>query len=246
MDEHTGDRAPPPACGVCGHNQRAGRLTLGGVVRDAWRQVIELDLPTVRTIGHMAYKPHSVARAYVRGDRTRYLNPIKFCFVAGAIMVLAIGLQRGGLFNSIKGPTSGTATASDLQAQFKQASAVMLRYAHIMTIAALPVLAGAVYWLFRSSGYNAAEQLAMVLLVSGEVFLFKTIMVPLGGYANGLTLALLIVATSVWMAWAIMRFERASPAAGMLRALLAIAIYLVANIGLHIVFIAVYVVVERW
>ncbi len=109
-------------CDSCGQFTSFPRLTFGRLFFDAIRKIIELDSPWMRTIGHVVYRPERVATAYIRGDRKTYVNPAKFCFIAGALTLAALELARGSLVVPQNlGPTEsssqhglvGTATTGD-------------------------------------------------------------------------------------------------------------------------------------
>src|SRR5690606_9987176 len=65
------------------------RITFRAVVLETIQHVVELDVPRLRTIVDLTRRPGAGCRAYVEGERERSTNPLKFCFLLGALAVAA-------------------------------------------------------------------------------------------------------------------------------------------------------------
>lgn len=235
-------------CPECGSRINAERLTLPSIFREAWRQMVEFDGPTVRTVVRLAYQPHRVAEAYIAGDRRKYLNPAKFCFVAGAVAVLTLSLFGINYFEVMRasGAVEIKANSADaeqtLREQFERGSLAFQDYLHLFTILSLPVPALAMRLLFRRAGRTIAEHLTLLLYAYGFAFLAQAATVPFGGYASGRAILVHTVAAFVYTTWAIVKFERAPWHTGLLRALLVNGVLIFASQLLLVGAVVVYIV----
>lgn len=202
-------------------------MTIRGVLAEAWREIVELDTPMLRTAVHLSYKPHAVAHAFVAGDRRRYVNPVKFCLLSGSALALLLGWWGVDLSALMSGGGEAGRVSGEQQQQLVSAVAFVQTYIHLFNIGGLPVLAAALAVLFRRSGFNVAEQLSMTMFVYGEMLLFQALTLPFGGYGSREALLAHTLFVFAWSIWAIVRFERAPVVSGVLRAICATLLLIV-------------------
>ncbi len=56
-------------CGLCGQDNRSPRLSFRSIAAATFEHIVDLDVPVLRTIGHLTWRPGWVASEYVRGRR---------------------------------------------------------------------------------------------------------------------------------------------------------------------------------
>lgn len=88
-----------PFCERCGQRNVHGRLDLGDLFDDVKIQLLEWDLPWLRTITAGLLRPGKLCREYVDGKRKRYVNPLKYLFylMTVILILLAVLPDRFGL-----------------------------------------------------------------------------------------------------------------------------------------------------
>ncbi len=72
--------------------ERLPRLRSRDVVRSFLNDVLELDLPILRTVVDLTIRPGRLCRAYIDGYRWRYSNPLRYAFLMSAVMALVYTL----------------------------------------------------------------------------------------------------------------------------------------------------------
>lgn len=80
-------------CGGCGQ-KAAKRLTLRDTGKEAWERLRFFELKNARTLQRLVLRPGGVARDYVLGKRTRYLNPLTLLIALVAILVIVLAASR--------------------------------------------------------------------------------------------------------------------------------------------------------
>lgn len=253
MDEHTSSRAIEGICGACGvavdgafcptcgNAIRTERLTVKGVVAEAWRQVVEFDGPVIRTMIHSVCKPHVIAQAYIDGDRKRYVNPAKFMLVSSAFVIVL--LQWWGVVHeppplSNPGPTpTGVLIQRGLIYQSQ--------YANLFNMLAVPVLALGLWLLFPRRQLNFAEHLVGALFINGAMSILQAVTIPFGAYSTTIAIISTTLVLFVWASWAIVRFERAPAVTGTLRSIAAMIMMLIATFVLVALWLIAYAVWAR-
>lgn len=79
-----------PYCQACGQHHPDGRLTLRTVLREFAERFLKLERGLVGTARRSVTDPGGLARAYVAGQRRRYVNPVSFLLIGSAVAVLLI------------------------------------------------------------------------------------------------------------------------------------------------------------
>ena len=82
-----------PYCGSCGQ-KAARRFAFGDVGREGWDRFRVFELKSVRTLRDLVTGPGKVARAYVLGRRTDYMNPLSLLVALVALLVLMLAANR--------------------------------------------------------------------------------------------------------------------------------------------------------
>ena len=211
-------------CGLCGQDNRSPRLSFRSIAAATFEHIVDLDVPVLRTIGHLTWRPGWVASEYVRGRRKPFTNPLKYCFLAGALQIavcefldIAIPVLPPGVREQLSQGPGGEA--------FRTGAVPALewfgQYIHILTFASLPVLALFMRGLFRGSGRSLIEHYVLSLYVYGHSFLLQLFAVPLGGINHPATYSIYKFIPFVYFSWAAVTFCRAPILKGVALSLLA-------------------------
>ena len=74
-------------CPKCGQSAKVERLQMQVVYKDVKKRVLHAESGILRLMKALALEPGKVALNYVRGQRKRYYNPIKFLLLSAGISV---------------------------------------------------------------------------------------------------------------------------------------------------------------
>lgn len=209
-------------CADCGQDRRLGRLDLRQVLTEAMSHLLDLDGRIPATVIGLTRSPGRLCRAYVDGQRVRFVSPLKYCLTAVALALLAIAVV--GIEQMIP-EVAGGGELSDLQLRVR---GMVVANLNLIILLALPVYALLIRWLFRGSGANLAEVLAFALFTSGHLFLVGAVLTIMPGITAELRMGLRLAVHAVYLSWAAVVFFDTSVVAGTLRMLVATAGYMVA------------------
>ena len=198
-------------------------MTVPGVL-NAWiRSIAELDSPVFRTIARLTISPGAVCRAYIEGDRASYTNPAKYCFLAGAFAVLSVALfGRSEVTGAVValppwiGPDHPLGKASETM------TTLIRDYAHIFTLATIPVFSAVLWAIHRRARLTLAEHIVFALYIHGQIFIAQGVLAMLGGYTTVTLIIAQYALIFAYVAWSITRFYRVSIPIGVLLTLPAI------------------------
>lgn len=166
-------------CTKCGQDHRHRTLTIRSVIGDFSHQIVAWEWPLLRTVGDMLWRPGHVASEYVRGRRQAYTNPLKFCFITGAMAVATAQF--------LPGAAEIATGAQNLQENAEAARPILEwygRWLHLLYFFTLPLMAGMMRLTFWRGGRSFVECLVLCLFVLGEVFLIQLMLMPLVVYVN--------------------------------------------------------------
>ncbi len=85
-----GSEAVQAYCPACGQRQRHERLTLRGLGRDLVARVFNLEDGLLLTLRRALADPGGLARAFVAGERRRYVNPLSFFLLAATLALFSL------------------------------------------------------------------------------------------------------------------------------------------------------------
>ena len=75
-------------CGNCGQRNVHRRLDWRALVDDVNSQILEWNLPWLKTIKDLTLRPGLVCSAYADGNRIVYVNPVKYMFYIVAVLLI--------------------------------------------------------------------------------------------------------------------------------------------------------------
>ncbi len=167
-------------CARCGQDSRLGRLSFRQVLSDTADELFKLELPIARTVTQLAWRPGWVATSYVEGRRRDFTNPLKYCLLITAISVIV--LQIWSLPEIDAEVLMENGEPDEFQAAWFDAMDLVqdwsTRYAAIVTLLLLPVLAGLSRLAFLRSGRNFAEHCVLGLYIHGQWYLITLLITP--------------------------------------------------------------------
>tara|TARA_R110002094_G_scaffold140522_4_gene131428 strand:- start:1040 stop:1690 length:651 start_codon:yes stop_codon:yes gene_type:complete len=176
-------------------------LSARGLIARFFGELTSLERPLLRTLRGVLSRPGVVASDYVRGQRVRYTNPIKWALLSTGLAFLVgrvIG-SEGPVRLDVDPSTEMPGWARPIF-EFLASNA-----APLFVLLLLPLLAMTMRLSFRGTGRKFAEELVLVLYAYGAASLVQVAYAPLalfGAPANlGGPLPL------IWTAWAAVAFH---------------------------------------
>ena len=163
-------------CNSCGQKKVEGRFTVKEFVHNFIHSFTHLDSGILFLIKELFFRPGIVAQEYIQGKRKKYFNPLQFLIlVIAASTFLAINYK---LF----GPNINPDTIPGLTERerfFLLFNAFIYRHFNLILFLSVPIISVYSRLIFRSSGYNFAENLIFNTFISGERTLFYILLTPL-------------------------------------------------------------------
>lgn len=93
QDKAGNGESPIEAAHRAARDEQLPRLRSRDVVSSFFNDVLELDLPILRTIIDMTLRPGRLCRAYLSGYRRRFSNPMRYAFLMAAVMALVYAVM---------------------------------------------------------------------------------------------------------------------------------------------------------
>lgn len=81
-------------CSECGQVNDTRRLSTWELIGESLSNFFAVDGRIFRTIANVFWRPGVVARDFATGKRVRYMNPVRFYFVASLLLITTIQLDR--------------------------------------------------------------------------------------------------------------------------------------------------------
>ncbi len=199
--DQCGSNLTGPYCGQCGGPASAPRLELRAVLGDAVRQVVELDLPIVRTAIGLTRRPGQVVQSYISGRRGWCTSPIKYALLTTALLVAMLTVFDVDLA-VVRIQVSGEeAVGRDVRIT-QAVRSIIQQYFNVFTLLAAPCFALTTRWLFRRSGLNLAEHLVFGLFLIGQTALLRALLAPFGALEHPAPRIVLVVVEFAYFVWA--------------------------------------------
>ena len=231
-----------PYCSQCGQRGRYGRLRLGQIIHDLREDLVCGDFSFMQTVKGMALAPGRTCQEYVQGKRKKLVNPLKFCFWTLALLISCtyfLGLEMDlGLSDTVLDDLGD----EELQRSSDLTSDLVLKHIKTLFFFAVPVFALFLFLLFRRKGFNFTEVFSAVLLVSGQLNIYKIIILPLAFLSRPLAVNVELVMTALYTTWFLISFFRLRVWQGILLAPVAAALYVASISAIIIPFTVVYLV----
>lgn len=81
-------------CPECGQKNKLAKITLGSFLNEVFKGFTSWDAKFWKTILPLLIKPGKVTKDYIKGKRTRYVNPFRFYIITSIIFFLLIGVYN--------------------------------------------------------------------------------------------------------------------------------------------------------
>lgn len=219
-----------PYCAQCGQKNTSPRLEARDVAADLAEHLLQVDSGLLRTLRGLSRNPGRLAREYVFGMRTRYVNPFKYCLTITALF-LAWNLLIG---YDVTGAVDPAAMANAFGSEGGEKAAVVLPFVertvktHLNTaiFLALPIFALALRRLYRRSGFNFAETYAFLLFVTGHTYLVGMLLSVVGLVVPAAALVARVIFRFAYFAYAAVVFYDSPKVVGTLKALGAMLLFM--------------------
>jgi hypothetical protein len=184
-------------CHCCGQSASVRHMSFRRVVIGLMQGLVDLDSKTLRTVRHLFYQPGAMTRAYIRGRRASYLDPLRYY-----MLVVAVSIGLAALLG-IMDITRAGANQGDV---FLSGSFVAFQVGLLYALFMLP-LAVAQWYLHRAGLWTIAEHYVFLLyllaqsilvlvLLDGALFILTSS--ELKGQAEGATGLGVLVTHIVW------------------------------------------------
>ena len=192
-------------CSRCGQHFLEDRLTFRLLASELWERVtFERGFPA--TLLGMTVRPGQVIRAYVDGQRRRWVSPLTYVLFGAALSLLVLHLFGDVFTTYAREHLTRSAGAMQLGLGAAQQDAYVRGYVALAEQTTYTSLAvGGLYalllrLLFRRTGINLAESFVFALFVFGHVYyvdaVVSVITIPLTGtltLASALTVPIYLV-----------------------------------------------------
>lgn len=202
-----------PYCSSCGQ-KRTGRLGFRRVVADAFRAVTNLDSKFTRTLVGMTLRPGEVAREYVDGRRSSYMNPIKYAFFSTTFFLLLVHLFEIPVWRLARADRESFMTIFSL-----------ISYMVFVNVFGPATVERLAFWKERR---NLAECYVFCLFSYGHLAFFYTAAAFLGAYESFKSYLVIVAGAMAFLAWGLVGFYRTRVWRAVLSAIfMALSYYLV-------------------
>lgn len=149
-------------CNNCGQKASIQRLRWGTLFAELNQRVLGLDNKFAKTVKDLTIRPGIVSKAFINGNRTKYIGPVGYFFVIITIYVLLISMLEVDMVEfskEISGPFSSHETSRDTDS-FQR---LMMSNMKLLSFILVPFFAWGAYIVFRKKGYNVLESAVMIL-----------------------------------------------------------------------------------
>lgn len=242
------DGADQKFCPACGQPTPAHRIDWHFLGHEIEHSVLHMDRGILYTLKNLMLRPGHLIRDYIDGRRAHHVKPLMLIMItAAAVVLLTQWLTGGDIVGGELFRNAGNAAAGDGKpdpARFAEIGAAvnawMSHHFAAVTLLLLPLEAAAfklAFW--RSRKLNYPEWLVVTAFLTAQSFVVWAISIPLQRWVPGVT---------GWMLWPMIGYGvfslvqcfNALPRWHVaLRALLGYAVYLLMNMALTLVLMAV-------
>lgn len=169
-----GHEAENHYCSHCGQRTDAGRLTVKGLLTQAWNSVTNLDRGFFHTAVALATSPRSTVLQYIAGQRRALFNPLKFAILCVALLTfLDAWLRPGGGTADGKGAIYHAAI---YEAAYDYGKFLRRNIKYLWLLNTVFLAVSFSRWYRR---YTLAEHLVVAAFVLGQTALLTSIFLPL-------------------------------------------------------------------
>jgi hypothetical protein len=242
------DGADQKFCPACGQSTPAHRIDWHFLGHELEHSVLHMDRGIFFTLKHLMFRPGHLIRDYIDGRRAHHVKPLMLIMItAAAVIFLTQWLMGGDIVRSdlllgAEGAAraEGHADSMRFAETLGTVNAWMIHHFAAVTLLLLPVEAAAFKLAFRrSQKLNYPEWLVVTAFLTAQSFVLWALSIPLQRWIPG---------TADWMLWPMIGyavFSLTQCFATMprwqvaLRAVLGYGVYLLMNMVLALVLVAI-------
>ncbi len=225
-----------PFCSECGQRKRFERLGLSIIFDEIRQDLLCGDLAFLRTVKALFINPGQACLDYIRGHRRSFVNPLRYCFWTLAIllslkMMLKLDIDLGlsdqimtsmDMMDTMEGELS-----SEVMSRTISFRSLMFKYMNIMFFLSYPLFAFLVRLLYRWKGLNFTEILAAVLLVNGQLNLFKMVLAFVALLSPAWSWGLDVLLTFAYTTWFLIGFFQMRIWTGVLMSMATVPLFII-------------------
>jgi len=161
-------------CPHCGQPANVKRITFRQVFDDVQAKFLGLDNQFMRTVKHATIRPGEMLQAVLTGNRRRYIGAGAYLFLMLSLMVLLFDIfnvDAKAFFSSAYtiGATYGEERTPQQEFSDKIMSFV-IEYMRLIAFLMLPIYALFSRFIFRKSGLNFMEHIALFCYIHAHPF----------------------------------------------------------------------------
>ena len=176
-------------CPHCGQSVKIKRLNLKQVRKDLLKKFLHADEGILNLTKALALRPGIAIRAYLKGRRKQYYDPLKYLTLSVGISVLA---------------TEYFDLMSTARPGVNPVSVFVARHINVVFMLSVPIAAAISWWFFPKKRYNYAEHLALHAFAGGfRTFFYLLIFTPLVSLFREHYSSILLVYFGAWTAYLI-------------------------------------------
>lgn len=158
-------------CSECGQKLDVKRVTFRGIVEEFFSKWIGFDNQFGRTVIDMTLRPGLVLKAYLKGNRTKYLGPLGYVVIMTALLIISFdlfGLEVSDFLkvNSETFAPSTQEVSENQRALQQKLMEFMASNFRFLAAAMIPFFAISLAWFYRGEKYNYVERVVIATYLS--------------------------------------------------------------------------------
>ena len=169
-------------CHGCGQRFLDERLSFRWIGFLMFNRLFNLDGSFLKTFIDLIKSPGTVASDYIKGHRSRYVNPITYLLVGGAFSLFAFNILGGSMEKDILAYYQNTYSSifnAEQMDVFLQIQKKQIGYTTQVYLLVSMLFAFLLRLFFWKAGFNLTETFVFVAFVFGHILLLDAIMVPI-------------------------------------------------------------------
>ncbi|MBL4752113.1 MAG: DUF3667 domain-containing protein [Flavobacteriales bacterium] len=210
-------------CSHCGERSSNKRLVAKDLFLDFMDNVLDLQVPLLRTLKELSVRPGKMCHNYVQGIRKPYYQPFKYYLLTVAIfyiVFLSSGLQMSDYAQNFMPEATDSADADQIKIIGAEINELMDNHARLIQFAILPLLTFFCWLFFRRAGYNYTENFVLNIYLGAHTSLIGLLIIPLSFYSFAAYFAVSSSVSIGYHIWGYQQFFKIGWGSAVLRGLL--------------------------
>lgn len=161
-------------CSTCGQKKLIKRLNFQDIISDFLSSVFNLDGPFLKTLLGLFYRPGSLVKSFISGQRTSFYAPIRYLLVCFFITFI-IGKLIGFDVMELQGSSVDTNNLGEKAKHGMLVGKFMAKYLNFFIFIFPFCIALATKMWFWNKTYNLAERTVLGFFLSGQFILISVV-----------------------------------------------------------------------